>query len=84
MTRDEIKSELMRIFRDVFEFKNPNPDDDLRDVHGFDSVDAIELLREIEIMLGSRLSREEKEKAMDVRTINQILDYIESIEQTGS
>lgn len=82
MTRDEIKSELMRIFRDVFEFKNPNPDDNLRDMHGFDSVDAIELLREIEIMLGSKLSRGEKEKAMDVRTINQVLDYVESLAST--
>jgi acyl carrier protein len=84
MTRDEMKFELMRIFRDVFEFKNPDLDDDLRNVHGFDSVDAIELLREIEIMLGSRLSREEKEKAMDVRTINQILDYVESLALTRS
>ena len=84
MTRDEIISELTRIFQDVFEFKNPNLDDNLRDVHGFDSIDAIELLREIEIMIGSRLSREEKKKAMDVRTINQILDYVESLESTRS
>ena len=79
MTRDEIISELMRIFQDVFEFKNPSLDDHLGEVHGFDSIDAIELLREIEIMLGSKLSREEKKMAMDIRTINQVVDYVESL-----
>jgi acyl carrier protein len=77
MTRDEIKSEIIRIFRDQFEIEKPGLHDDLRDVHEFDSIDAIELLREIEIMLGSELTQAEKKKAMDIRTINDILDYIE-------
>ena len=77
MTRDEIKLEILKICRETFEFEDPGLDDDLRDVHGFDSIDAIELLREIEIMLGIKLTREEKEKTMFIRTINQILDYIE-------
>ncbi len=82
MTRDEIKFEILRICREIFEFDNPGLDDDLRDVHGFDSIDAIELLREIEIMLGIKLTREEKENAMVIRTINQILDYIETLALT--
>ena len=77
MTRDEIKSEIIRIFRDQFEIENPGLHDDLRDAHEFDSIDAIELLREIEIMLGSELTQAEKKKAMEIRTINDILDYIE-------
>ena len=77
MTRDEIKSDIIRIFRDQFEIENPGLDDDLRDVHEFDSIDAIELLREIEIMLGSELTQAEKKNAMEIRTINDILDYIE-------
>jgi acyl carrier protein len=77
MTRDEIKSEIIRIFRDQFEIENPGLDDDLRDAHEFDSIDAIELLREIEIMLGSELTQAEKKKAMEIQTINDILDYIE-------
>jgi acyl carrier protein len=77
MTRDEIKSEIIRIFRDQFEIENPGLDDDLRDAHEFDSIDAIELLREIEIMLDSELSQDEKKNAMEIRTINDILDYIE-------
>ncbi len=77
MTRDEIKSEIIRIFRDQFEIENPGLDDNLRDAHEFDSIDAIELLREIEVMLGSELTQAEKKNAMEIRTINDILDYIE-------
>ena len=82
MTRDEIAKKLLIICRETFEFENPGLDDDLRDVHGFDSIDAIELLREIELMLGVKLTREEKEKAMDIRTLNQVLDYIEALALT--
>jgi len=77
MTREEIRSEIIRIFRDQFEIENPGLDDDLRDAHEFDSIDAIELLREIEIMLGSELTQVEKKNAMEIRTINDILDYVE-------
>ena len=84
MTRDEIRSEIIRIFSEQFEIENPGLDDDLREAYEFDSIDAIELLREIEILLGSELSRTEKKKAMEIRTINQILDYIELLAQSRS
>jgi acyl carrier protein len=77
MTRDEIRSEIIRIFREQFEIENPGLDDDLRDTHEFDSIDAIELLREIEVLLDSELTQAEKKNAMDIRTVNDILDYIE-------
>jgi acyl carrier protein len=77
MTRDEIKSKIIRIFRDQFEIENPGLDDDLRDGYEFDSIDAIELLREIEIILDSELTQAEKKNAMEIRTINHILDYID-------
>ncbi|MEJ2099810.1 MAG: phosphopantetheine-binding protein [Desulfobacterales bacterium] len=82
MTRDEIKFEIIRIFSEQFEIENPGLDDDLREVYEFDSIDAIELLIEIEILLGSKLTRAEKRNAMEIRTINQILDYIELLAQT--
>jgi len=84
MTRDEIKSEIIKIFSEQFEIENPGLDDDLREAYEFDSIDAIELLREIEILLGSELTRTEKKNAMEIRTINQILDYIELLAQTRS
>lgn len=76
MTRDEIETAIVRIFADQFEIDNPDLDDDLREAHEFDSIDAIELLREIEILLGVQLAREDKKAAMDIRTINQIVDYV--------
>jgi acyl carrier protein len=76
MTRDEIETAIIRIFTDQFEIINPGLDDDLREVHEFDSIDAIELLREIEILLGVQLAREDKKAAMDIRTISQIVDYV--------
>jgi len=79
MTRDEILDFLLRIFREEFEIEAPGLDEDLREVHGFDSIDAIELLGEIEAMLGSELLQEEKKSAMDIRTLNQIVDYIEAL-----
>ena len=82
MTRDEIRSEIIRIFSEQFEIDNPGLEDDLREAYEFDSIDAIELLREIEILLGSELSRAEKKNAMEIRTINQILDYIELLAQS--
>ena len=56
-------------------------DDNLRDEHEFDSIDAIELLIEIEKMLGFTLTQEEKKQAMDIRTLNHICDYIETIQR---
>ena len=80
MTRDEIETAIVRIFADQFEIDNPGLDDDLRETHEFDSIDAIELLREIEDMLGFELTQEQKKRAMDnIRTLNQILDYVESL-----
>lgn len=80
MTRDELLTKILAILEDDFEFEHPGLDDNLRDEHGFDSIDAIELLGKIELMLGFSLSRAEKEKAMSIRTINDILDYIEKIQ----
>jgi len=79
MLRDEIQSKILKLFEEEFEIENPGLDDDLKDVHGFDSIDGIELLREIEILLDTDLTREEKENAMAIRTIRQILDYVEQL-----
>jgi acyl carrier protein len=82
MTRDEFKDKILAILVDDFEFEQPGLEDNLRDDHGFDSIDAIELLGKIELILGFSFTREEKEKAMGIRTINDILDYVEAIQQS--
>lgn len=85
MTNDEIRDKILKILTEDFEFEQPGLDDNLRDDHGFDSIDAIELLGKIEItILGFSLTREEKEKAMEIRTINDILAYIEAIRHSRS
>jgi acyl carrier protein len=81
MTRDVLQEQILTILVQDFEFQQPGLDDNLRDDHGFDSIDAIELLGKIERILGFSLTREEKEKAMEIRTINDILDYLERIQQ---
>ena len=84
MTRADIEMEIIRVFRDGFEIDHPLPDDNLRDKHQFDSIDAIELLVAIEKYLGSELTQEEKKQAMDIRTLRQIFDYVEAMARTRS
>jgi len=79
MTRQEIEREVKNIFQREFEVENPEMDVDLREAYAFDSIDAIELLLGIEKFLGSELTQEEKKQAMDIRTINQICDYVEKL-----
>ena len=79
MNRDALQEKILTILIEDFEFVRPGLDDNLRDDHGFDSIDAIELLGKIEGILGFTLTREEKEKAMGIRTVNDILNFIEVI-----
>lgn len=83
LTREAILNHLFDIFRARFEIENPGLDDNLREEYEFDSIDAIELLVEIEKMLNISLTQEQKKSAMNIRTINQICDYIESLNAAG-
>ncbi len=62
-----------------FEIENPELDANLREAYGFDSIDAIDLLLGVEKYLGSQLTQDEKKQAMDIRTMRQIIDYIEAM-----
>ena len=79
MTRQDIENEVRDIFLRAFEVENPELDVNLREAYGFDSIDAIDLLLEIEKFLGSELTRDEKKQAMDIRTMRQIIDYVEML-----
>lgn len=79
MTRDEIVTKILTIFARNFEIENPNLDENLGEAYEFDSIDAIELIREIELLLDTTLTRPEKESAMGIRTINQIVDYVTAL-----
>ena len=84
MTREEIQSKILIVFKEEFEITNPGLDENLTEKYDFDSIDALELLGEIETLLGSELTREEKKASMDIRTINQICDYIELLAKKRS
>ncbi len=82
MQREIIEKEILRIFREQFEIASPGFDENLAEVYEFDSIDAIELLREIEILIAVKLSRPEQKAAMEIRTINQIVDYVEKLDRS--
>jgi acyl carrier protein len=79
LTREKILTHLLKLFEENFEIEQPGLDDDLREEHEFDSIDAIEVLVEVEQLLGVKLSQEEKKQAMDIRTINGICDWVEGL-----
>jgi acyl carrier protein len=79
MTRQDIENEVRKIFLRDFEIENPELDANLREAYGFDSIDAIDLLLGVEKYLGSQLTQDEKKQAMDIRTMRQIIDYIEAM-----
>jgi acyl carrier protein len=79
MTRDMIVNKIIGILKEEFDITNPDLDDNLTEKYEFDSIDAIALLEHMEELIGSPLTQEEKKQAMEIRTINQICDYIEQI-----
>jgi len=79
MTRDEITKDILAFLEEEFEIENPDLNDNLREKHEFDSIDAIVLLEYIEELIDSPLTQEEKKSAMDIKNINQIVDYIENL-----
>ncbi len=79
MTRENIVNEILKILKEEFEIINPDLNDNLKEKYEFDSIDAIVLLEYMEKMIGSELTQEEKKLMLDIRTINQICDYIEEM-----
>jgi len=79
MTRESIIEEILKIFKEEFEIVSPGLDDNLKEKYEFDSIDAIALLEYMEKMIGSPLTQEEKKQTLEIRTLNQICDYIEAM-----
>ncbi len=79
MQRKTVEKEILKIFKEHFEIENPGFDENLAEIYEFDSIDAIELLRHIEIFIEEELSRPDQKAAMEIRTINQIIDFVENL-----
>ncbi len=84
MTREEIQKEILEIVADKFEIEDPGMDDDLREEHNFDSIDAIDLIASIEAMLDTSLTDDDKKAALDIRTINDIVDYVHRLAEASA
>lgn len=79
MTREQILEHILRILQEEFEIVDPDLDVNLTEAYEFDSIDAIALLEYVEDFIRSPLSQEQKKQAMEIRTINQICDFIISV-----
>ncbi len=82
MSRQTIHELLLDVFKTRFEIDNPGLDENLRETYDFDSIDAIELLSELETFLGRELTQDEKKQAMDIRTLRDIEEYVLRMQQT--
>jgi acyl carrier protein len=76
MTPQAVHEMLVEMLERLFEIKDPGLDENLRDAYDFDSIDAIELLAEMEEKLERELSHEERKQAMEIRTLRNIEDYV--------
>jgi acyl carrier protein len=79
MSREQIIEYIVKLLKEEFEIENPDLDVNLTEKYEFDSIDAIALLEHVEDIIASPLTQAEKKEAMEIRTINQICDFIESI-----
>jgi acyl carrier protein len=79
MTRNEIHARLLTVLRERFEIVDPGLNDDLREQHGFDSIDAVQLLTVVEGMLEIRLSQQEKKAALELRTLGDVCDWVQKL-----
>ncbi len=79
MTREQIVNKVLQLLKEEFEITDPDLDDNLTEKYEFDSIDAIALLEQIEDFIASPLTQAEKKAAMEIRTINQICDFVADI-----
>lgn len=79
MTREQIVDNILKLLKEEFEIVNPDLDDNLTEKYEFDSIDAIALLEHVEDFIAAPLTQAEKKEAMEIRTINQICNFIEGI-----
>jgi len=79
MTREQIVASIVKLLEEEFEIVNPDLDANLTEKYEFDSIDAIALLEHVEDIIAAPLTQAEKKEAMEIRTINQICDFIDGI-----
>jgi acyl carrier protein len=81
VTRQEIEKHLHEILVDSFEIEHGElrGDANLFDDLGLDSLDAIDMLLAMETFVGTRLGDEDKENAKQIRTIDDVVVFVERL-----
>ncbi len=84
MTRDEIEHKILEILKDEYEIENLGKDDNLGELHDFDSLDGIDMLGSIEDIFGvPRLDPEKEREAIQELlkglTLTKLVDYVEML-----
>ncbi|MEW6264785.1 MAG: acyl carrier protein [Thermodesulfobacteriota bacterium] len=78
MKRDEIEKTILEIMEREFDIKDPDRDVNLAEAYEFDSIDALEMLSQVEQEFGA-LTMDEKKQLFEYRTINLICDYLAAV-----
>ncbi len=86
VAREDIQTEVRRIFVENFEIESDELRDDsnLFDDLGLDSLDAIDMLLAMETFIGARLNDEDKERAKQIRTVLDVVDFVERLASRGA
>lgn len=86
VAREDIENEVRRLFVENFEIdpEELQEDSNIFDDLGLDSLDAIDMLLAMESFIGSRLNDDDKERAKQIRTVLDVVDFVEGIAQRGA
>lgn len=86
VAREDIQNEVRRIFVENFEIEPDELSDssNLFDDLGLDSLDAIDMLLAMETFIGARLNDDDKERAKQIRTVLDVVDFVEGIATRGA
>ena len=86
VAREDIQKEVHRLFVENFEIEPDELKDEsnLFDDLGLDSLDAIDMLLAMETFIGARLNDDDKERAKQIRTVLDVIDFVEGIAARGA
>lgn len=86
VARVDIENEIRRLFFENFEIDPGELRDDsnLFEDLGMDSLDAIDMLLAMETFIGQRLNDDDKERAKQIRTVTDVVNFVENIARRGA
>jgi acyl carrier protein len=77
MTREQIEEILLKVLRERFHIENPDRHAVLSDAYDLDSIDALEMLTDLEDTHGIVLTQTQKKELFEHRTVDAIVGCID-------